>query len=63
MILEIRKQTVWILWILDVKKVEYDLSGPFAEVEGSETDIDGSNPSEIFQKNAFPVKISIKYTI
>ena len=61
MILEILKQrlamlTMSSLWVLDVKKVKYELFGPLAEVGAPQADNDSSNPPENFHKNVFLVK-------
>ena len=42
------------VWVLDVNKVAYDLSGPF--VGAPETDNDSSNPPENFHINVFLAK-------
>ena len=54
MILKMTKQrvvliTMRIVWVLDVKKVANELSGPQADNENS-------NPPEIFHKNVFLTK-------
>ena len=42
-----------IVWILDVKKVPYDLSIPFAKVGAPQADNDNSNTPENFYENVF----------
>ena len=49
-------KTMRIVWVLDVEKVENELSGPFAEVGAPQTDNESSNPHEIFHKNIFLVQ-------
>ena len=39
--------------VLDVNKVSYELSGPFAEVAAPQADNDNSNLPEIFRINVF----------
>ena len=65
MILEITKQrviliTMRIVWVLDVKKVVYELSGPFARVGAPQADNDSSNRSESFIKKIFLLKVLIE---
>ena len=45
-----------IVWVSDVKKVAYELPGPFAKVEAPQADNDSSIPPEIFDKYVFPTK-------
>ena len=59
-ILEIAKQvlimkTMRIVWVLDVKKVAYELSGPFAP----QADNDSSSPPEDFHKTFLSLKVLI----
>ena len=56
MILEVTKHrviTVRILVILDVIKVAYELSGPFAQIEAPQADNSSSTSPENFNKNVF----------
>ena len=41
------------VWVLDGKKVAFELSDPFAKVEAPQADNDSSNPPEIFHKKFF----------
>ena len=41
-----------IVWVLDVKNVAYELSGPSVKVGASQADSDSSNP-ENFHKNFY----------
>ena len=64
MILEIMKQRVIrtimrIVWVLDVKKVANELSGPFAKAGAPQADNDSSNPPEIFQFFLLKVLVEI----
>ena len=57
-ILEITKQivikiTMKIVRVLDVKKVVYDLSGPFAKIGAPEADNDSSSRPENFLQKSF----------
>ena len=45
-----------IVWVLDVKRVSNELSGPLAKVGASQADNDSSNPPETFHKNVFLAK-------
>ena len=58
MILEITKQklimiTMCIVWVFDVKKIENELSGPFAEVGAPQSDNYSNNLPKIFHKICF----------
>ena len=60
-ILEITKDgvimiTMKTVWILNVKKVSNELSGPFAKVRALQADKDSRNPPEIFHKDIFLAK-------
>ena len=62
MILEITKQrgvmiAMRFVWVLDDKKVTYELSGPIAKVGAPEADNDSSNPPENVHKMVFLLKI------
>ena len=41
------------VWVFDVKKVAYDLSGLFAKVRIPQADNDTNNPPKIFHRNVF----------
>ena len=41
------------MWVFDVKKVAYELSGHFAKFGDPQADINNSNTPEMFHKNAF----------
>ena len=61
MILKVTKQraimiSMRIVWVLDVMKVTYELSGPSTKVGAPLADIDSSFPPENFHKNIFLVK-------
>ena len=53
------------MWVLDVKKVAYELSGPFAKVGAPQADNDSSKPPEMFHKKVFLTKffVEIYYTV
>ena len=58
MILEITKQRVIMIImrtvkVFVVKKVAYELSGPYVKVVAPQADNDSSNPPENFHKNIF----------
>ena len=58
MILEITKQSViviymWNVWVLDVKIVANEMSGPFTKVGAQQADNDSGKPLEFFHKNVF----------
>ena len=48
-----------IVWALDVKKVAYELPGPFAKVGTPQADNGSSDPPETFHKIAFLLKVLI----
>ena len=50
-----------IVWVLYVKKVAYELNGPFAKVGAPQADNDSSNPPEnIHKKTFFLLKLMIE---
>ena len=42
--------TMGIVWVLDIKKVAYELSGPFAKVGPPQADNGSNKPPENFRK-------------
>ena len=48
--------TMGIVWVLDVKRVAFELSGSYAKVELPQADNDSRNSPENFQKKVFLTK-------